>query len=211
MALLLAPLAKAPLQPDYRAGVREVLRELSDEDAILVYDAIGLAEPGGLGRVAEQDVRNRPTVSLREAMTLAADRDLVARQYADDFAEVFEQGAPAVLAGIERTGCVEGGIIHAHLHLMSRYTDTLIARKRGLDEARESARRAGAVLEAGWPHTAEGRQAVRELDDWLRGVGHQRNPGTTADLVAASLFVLLRTGRLAMLPEVPWPLAEGAP
>jgi triphosphoribosyl-dephospho-CoA synthase len=67
------------------------------------------------------------------------------------------------------------------------------------------------VLEAGWPHTAEGRRLIRELDDWLRGVGHQRNPGTTADLVAASLFVLLRTGRLLPLPEWPWPLAEGAP
>ena len=42
-------------------------------------------------------------------MALAAERDLIARQYADGFAEVFEDGAPAVLAGIERTGCLEGG------------------------------------------------------------------------------------------------------
>ena len=211
MALLLAPLARADHRPDYRGAVGEVLGELSDDDAIRVYDAINLAGAGGLGSVAEQDVSNRPTVSLRRAMVLAADRDLIARQYADDFAEVFEEGAPAVLAGLERIGCLEGGIIHAHLHLMAKYPDSLIARKRGPDEARASARRAGAVLEAGWPHTPEGRLAIRALDDWLRAVGHQRNPGTTADLVAASLFVLLRTGRLATRPEVPWALVEGAP
>jgi triphosphoribosyl-dephospho-CoA synthase len=211
MALLLAPLAKARPHPDYRASVREVLRGLTQADTTVVYDAIRLAQPGGLGTVAEQDIHDEPTLPLREAMALAADRDLIARQYADDFAEVFDDGAPAVLAGIERTGCVEGGLIHAHLHLMAKYPDSLIARKRGADEARESAQRAAAVLETDWPHTPEGRRQMRHLDDWLRAVGHQRNPGTTADLVAASLFVLLRTGRLATLPDVPWALAEGAP
>jgi triphosphoribosyl-dephospho-CoA synthase len=215
MALLLAPLAKAasrgrePPEKDYRDRVRAVLRELTADDAAQVYAAIRLAQPGGLGTVDEQDVRSEPTLPLRDAMALAADRDLVARQYVDDFAVVFDQGAPTVLAGIERTGCVEGGIIHAYLHLMTCYPDSLIVRKRGPDEAREAAARARAVLDAGWPHAPEGRRAIRELDDWLRAADHQRNPGTTADLVAASLFVLLRTGRLLPLPAVPWALAEG--
>ena len=38
--------------------------------------------------------------------------------------------------------------------------------------------------------------AAAELDYWLRSDGHRRNPGTTADLVAAGLFVLLRDQRL---------------
>jgi triphosphoribosyl-dephospho-CoA synthase len=211
LALLLAPLAKARTHPDYRAGVRAVLRELTVEDAAQVYRAIASAGAGGLGRVAEQDVRGEPTVDLRQAMGLAADRDLVARQYADDFAEVFDEGAPAILAAVERTGSIEGGIIHGHLHLMAKFPDSLIARKRGLEEASESARRAAAVLEAGWPHAERGRRLIVELDDWLRGAGNERNPGTTADLVGASLFVLLRTGRLAPVSDVPWALAEGAP
>jgi triphosphoribosyl-dephospho-CoA synthase len=211
IALLLAPLAKARQHPDYRAAVCLVLRELTVADAEQVYQAIRLAQPSGLGQASEQDVRSQPTVTLREAMALAADRDLIARQYTNDFAEVFDEGAPAMLVGIERTACVEGGILHAHLHLMANCPDSLIARKRGRAEAGESAQRARAVLEAGWPQTEAGRREMVELDTWLRAVGHQRNPGTTADLVAASLFVLLREGRLAMLPDLPWAMKEGAP
>ncbi len=219
LALLLAPLARAwPTStrpsPDYRSEVRRVLAEMDSEEADdvgYVYYAIALASPAGLGEVPEQDVRRRPTAKLLDCMALAQERDLVARQYANAFAEVFEEGAPAILAGVERTGCLEGGIIHAHLHLMARFPDSLIARKRGLGEAAESAARARAVLEAGWPHSPEGRALIRELDDWLRGVGHQRNPGTTADLVGASLFVLLRTCRLWPVSDLPWALPEGAP
>ena len=37
-------------------------------------------------------------------------------------------------------------------------------------------------------------EALANFDFWLRSDGHRRNPGTTADLVAAGLFVLLREG-----------------
>jgi triphosphoribosyl-dephospho-CoA synthase len=36
-----------------------------------------------------------------------------------------------------------------------------------------------------------------DFDDWLREGGHGRNPGTTADLVTAGLFVGLREGWLS--------------
>jgi triphosphoribosyl-dephospho-CoA synthase len=48
------------------------------------------------------------------------------------------------------------------------------------------------VLQAGWPDTSVGRKTCQELDAWLRADGHRRNPGTTADLVAATLFAALR-------------------
>src|SRR5262249_20248927 len=154
------------------------------------------AKAAGLGSVGEQDIGAEPTVTLLQAMQLAAERDQIARQYTNGFAEVFEEGAPALLAGIGRTRSGEGGIIDAHLHLLAKYPDSLIVRKRGLTEAQEASRRAARVLEAGWPGAEKGRKAIRELDDWLREIGHQRNPGTTADLVAASLFVLLRSRKL---------------
>ena len=34
-------------------------------------------------------------------------------------------------------------------------------------------------------------QAVAELDFWMRSDGHRRNPGTTADLIVAGLFVAM--------------------
>ncbi len=59
--------------------------------------AIRLANPGGLGRAEEQDVAAEPTVTLLEAMRLAADRDGVAREYATAFETTFDSGVPALL------------------------------------------------------------------------------------------------------------------
>ena len=77
---------------------------------------------------------------------------------------------------------------------MAKYPDSLIARKRGLAEAEESSRRARNVVDLGWPHTGASQTAIADLDSWLRAEGNGRNPGTTADLVAASLFAVLREG-----------------
>src|SRR5207248_1102145 len=85
IVLLLAPLASVQPGLDLRGGVMRVLMRLDVADARAAYEAIRRAQPGGLGTVPEQDVIGDPTVTLREAMALAADRDLVARQYVNDF------------------------------------------------------------------------------------------------------------------------------
>jgi triphosphoribosyl-dephospho-CoA synthase len=202
--LLLAPLAVVPTQEALRAGLRRVLDDLDVTDARAVYEAIRLAQPGSLGQVREQDVRDEPTETLRQVMALAADRDLVARQYADDFREVFEDGMPALARGLNETACLEGAIIASQLHLMADHPDTLIARKRGQAEAEESARRARRVWEQGWPRARAGWAALADLDAWLRAEGHSRNPGTTADLVTACLFAALREGTITLPPQYPW-------
>lgn len=204
IVLLLAPLAAVAEGEDLRLGVGRVLARLDVEDARLAYEAIRLAAPGGLGRVGEQDVAVEPTLGLREAMGLAAERDLVARQYGNDFAEVFGDGVPALCAALKATGSLEGGIIACHLSLMARHLDTLILRKRGQAEASEARDRAARVLARGWPVTRDGWTALAEFDGWLRAEGHGRNPGTTADLVAACLFILLREHTITLPPQHPW-------
>lgn len=207
IALLLAPLAKAAPGRDHRAEVRRVLDSMDPAeggaegegrfpDASQVYHAIATAAPGGLGEAGEQDVRGGPTAKLLDCMALAQGRDLIARQYADGFAEVFDDVAPAILAGVGRTGCLEDGIVEAHLVTMAKHPDSLIARKLGVEAAREASARAADVLAAGWPQSEAGRRAIAAFDDWLRADGNRRNPGTTADLIAAGLFVLLRARRL---------------
>jgi triphosphoribosyl-dephospho-CoA synthase len=181
-----------------------VLQMLTIDDARAVYEAIRLACPGGMGEVEEQDIRQEPTQSLRQVMALAAQRDLVARQYVNGFTEVFGEGLPALQQGIERMRSIEGGIISCHLQLLAGHRDSLIERKLGQREAAEASRRAEQVLAAGWPERPEGKAALKDYDVWLRGRGHQRNPGTTADLVTACLFVLLREGRLRLPLEIPF-------
>jgi triphosphoribosyl-dephospho-CoA synthase len=208
IVLLLAPLASVPPGEGLRAGVGRVLDGLDVEDARRAYEAIRLAKPGGLGAAPEQDVATEPTRTLREVMALAADRDAVARQYANGFQEVFATCAPALAEGLERTGTVEGAIIRAQLLTMACHPDTLIARKCGPAEAREAGERAARVLAAGWPGREAGRRELAGLDAWLRADGHARNPGATADLLTAGLCVLLRESVLELPPRFPWPLRE---
>jgi triphosphoribosyl-dephospho-CoA synthase len=137
-------------------------------------------------------------------MALAAERDLIARQYANGFREVLHDGVPALRRGLEQTRCLEDAIIYAYLHLLATYPDSLIQRKRGPVEAAETSRRARAVLENGWPREEESQHALAELDRWLRAEGHSRNPGTTADLVTACLFVLLRERSIELPLQFRW-------
>jgi triphosphoribosyl-dephospho-CoA synthase len=190
IVLLLAPLAKGD-------DVGSVLANTTIDDSIQAYEGIRLAAPGGLGEARDQDVRETPSRPLREVMALAAERDLVARQYAKDFADVFELGLPALLAGLERFGRLEPAIQHCQLTWLAAFPDSLIVRKRGLESAREASRRAKQVLELGSVGTAEGRAAYDDFDRWLRADGHARNPGTTADLVTACLFLALHQRRIS--------------
>jgi ribosomal protein S6--L-glutamate ligase len=192
IVLLLAPLAKVPDGVGLQPGVRGVLADSTVADAAGVYEAIRLANPGGLGTVKEQDVRGTPSLPLRDVMALAADRDLVARQYVNDFTDVFDLGVPALLDGFHRFGRVEPAIQHCQLVWLANHPDSLIVRKCGRDVAAEASRRARGVVELGSVGTVEGRAAYDEFDRWLRGDGHARNPGTTADLVTACLYVALR-------------------
>jgi triphosphoribosyl-dephospho-CoA synthase len=209
--LLLAPLAAVPAGEALRTGVDRVLSRLDLADTRAVYQAIRLAAPAGLGRVPEQDIEDEPTQTLRQVMALAAERDLVARQYANGFREVFDDGLSALRRGLELASSLEGAIVFCHLQLMARHPDSLIARKRGLAEAEEAARRAQQVVEAGWPGSAAGRTALADVDAWLRAAGRGRNAGTTADLVTASLFVALREGIMEVPSRYSWSADEIEP
>ncbi len=199
--LLLAPLATVAENQPLASGIAAVLAALTPTDAADVYRAIQLAQPGGLGRVSEMDVADTAPGSLLEAMRAAAQRDLVARQYCCQFATVLEEVVPALRHGADQGWSLTDRIVHTHLLIMHRYPDSLIARKCGSAVAAESAARAGQVLEiaAADPEGIHGEpyfHALADLDFWLRSDRQRRNPGTTADLIAAGLFAALREGRL---------------
>jgi triphosphoribosyl-dephospho-CoA synthase len=200
--LLLAPLASVSELLRLSNGLQLVLNHLTVDDTKAAYEAIRLAKPGGLGDAPEQDVRSEPTVTLLEAMRLAADRDLIARQYANNYADVFDLGVPAFTDAFAKYGSVEAAVIACQLAWMAAFPDSLIARKRGLEVAEDVQRRVQHVLSLGGLDTPEGRRAGVELDAHLRSDGNKLNPGTTADLVAACLFVALRENKVT--PSAPF-------
>jgi triphosphoribosyl-dephospho-CoA synthase len=197
IALLLAPLAKAALAGGLlRAGLRATLGALDACDARAAYEAIRLAGAGGLDEPVEHDVRSEPAVGLREAMASAAARDSIASEYVSDYALTFETAIPALETALGDGLTVREAIVELHLRLLDRTPDTLIARKRSLDAAERVSARAREVLAAGGVRTQAGRQALRSFDASLREPGNALNPGTTADLVTATLFVALLEGML---------------
>jgi triphosphoribosyl-dephospho-CoA synthase len=192
--LLIAPLAKVPRTERLESGIVDVLQRLTPQDAQDVYRAIRLAEPGGLGRVDSADVAGTPPDDLLSAMRLGAERDMVARQYAENFHHVLHVVVPGLSLALEQGISLSDAIVHVHLELMSEYPDSLIARRRGPEVAHKAAAMAHHVVAGGRPRDAEYEQRLADFDFWLRADGHLRNPGTTADLIAAGLFAALRDG-----------------
>jgi len=196
MVLLLAPLVAVPSEKTIAEGIHEVLEQLTIQDAKEVYEAIRIANPGGLGKTETEDVATEPTGTLRDAMCLAAAHDSVASEYANDFVITLETAVPALQAFWNQCRNWEETIIRLQLRLMSDFPDTLIARKCGIEEAQQSAMYASEVLQADRFNSS-----LSQFDTWLRLKGNQRNPGTTADLIVAALFVAMRDGFIPT-PEV---------
>jgi len=190
--LLLAPLAAVPRSQPLQTGIGEVLRGMTARDAQDVYAAIRLAEPGGLGTAEQMDVGQAAPDSLLAAMAAAADRDLVARQYAAEFAQVLDQIVPWLVAGRAAGWPLTEAVIYTQLRVLEAWPDSLIARKCGLATAERTAGLAHRVLQAGCPGDEAYYDELAELDFWLRSDGNRRNPGTTADLLAAALFAAFR-------------------
>jgi triphosphoribosyl-dephospho-CoA synthase len=195
IALLLAPLAKAALAGGpLRERLGVTLRALDVADARAAYEAIRLAGAGGLQERVEHDVRSEPAVGLREAMASAAERDSIASEYVTDFALTFETGLPALADALGDGLAVRDAIVELHLRLLAHTPDTLIARKAGGAAAEQVSAGAREVLAAGGVRNAG---ALHAFDASLRTTGNRLNPGTTADLVTATVFVALLEGMLA--------------
>ena len=92
--------------------------------------------------MADQDVAREPTMSLRAVMGLAADRDSIARQYANGYQQVFGEALPAFCLALDAGFPIETAIIFCYIKLLAQHPDTLIARKYGPARAREVSRRA---------------------------------------------------------------------
>ncbi|QTL03698.1 triphosphoribosyl-dephospho-CoA synthase [Aquabacter sp. L1I39] len=184
--LLCAPLlaaAEGSAERPFPARVEGVLAALTLEDAQAVFRAITAANPGGLGS-AQEDVRTPARVPLRAAMAAAADYDLIARQYAHGFVDIFSLGMP--LAAVHRGDPAQAAQA-AFLAFLQTCPDSHIGRKFGAEVAeavRNEARTICAGLEGRAGHDRTATLLAFDADLKARGL----NPGTSADLTVASLL-----------------------
>nr|WP_281502889.1 triphosphoribosyl-dephospho-CoA synthase [Ancylobacter crimeensis] len=185
IVLLCAPLASAAERGGIlRTALQSVLDGLTVEDAAAAFRAIVRANPGGLGRTGEHDVAEAATITLKQAMAAAADRDRIARQYVSGFADIFTVGLPCI-ARVPPDARAEA----VHLAFMAAFPDSHIQRKFGLETARRVQQEAREVdLATPWREGSERRHPVlAAFDASLKARG--LNPGTSADLTVATLFV----------------------
>jgi len=186
-----------------RDGIDTVLAAATIADARAVYAAIRLARPGGLGQAEAQDVRDEPDATLQVVMSLAAERDAIAREYATGFVATFDTGLPALSRARSDGLSWDAAVVETYLVLLAATPDTLIARKRGAGEAESVSRAAAAIVAAGGVRTPTGRSHLDAFDERLRDPHNASNPGATADLTAATLFVYLLAGDYHPRPTVP--------
>ena len=188
IVLLVAPLLAAAERNEgsLRNRLGAVLDQLTVSDAVEAFVAIRRANPAGLGRAETQDVGTAPTVSLLEAMRLAADHDLIARQYAAKFADVFEIGV-ARIGQAQQAGHDPPWIATLiFLDFLCGFPDSHIARKFGLATA-EQVRTEAVQLRNSLPNDPIA--AVPALSAFDRALKERGlNPGTSADLTVASLL-----------------------
>ncbi len=185
-----------------RRHVSLVVKRTTPRDAVLVYDAILKAKPGGLGEAPELDVTDEDSkreilergVTLFEVFRIASPYDSIAREWVTGYSVTFEIGYPYLAELVGRGVDINTAIVNTFLKILSEVPDTLIARKAGLERAREVSLRAKRVLDLGGLMTEQGRRALEELDEYLRDPQHSLNPGTTADLTASSIAVLILSG-----------------
>jgi triphosphoribosyl-dephospho-CoA synthase len=192
IVLLCAPLAQAALAAGgtgLRLRVQEVLQGLTVDDAERAFAAIRLANPGGLGQSARYDVQHPPAVTLRAAMAAARDRDRIAAQYCTGYADVFEFGLDRLAAGRARWREPEWATAAAYLGFLAAFPDSHVARKFGPTVA-ETVMADARPLERQLQAAADPNAILTDLKNFDRALKDKGiNPGTSADLTVATLFV----------------------
>lgn len=189
--LLCAPMIHAALQPgsaSFLQKLKLVLASTTTQDAEAGFAAIRLANPAGLGSSELHDVHQPANCTLLQAMLVAAPVDLIAQQYANNFADVIEGllRYQQVLAKWKRPAWA---VTALHLHFMAQFKDSHITRKYGETIAKlvqnEAIAHEAEFLSIFNPKNYQ--TALLAFDEALKKRG--LNPGTSADLTVATLLL----------------------
>jgi triphosphoribosyl-dephospho-CoA synthase len=187
---------------DMRYAVIDVMKNTTVEDAIAVSEGIKLAEPGGLGEVSKYDVNDdsirdeliQDNINLELLMLQCKDRDNICFELSQGYVITFHTGVPILSRTLQECKDINIASINTYLAILASFPDTLIKRKFGQELAVSISDKAKQISQLGGALTIEGRQALEEFDIEFSEETEKINPGTSADLVAATLFVYLLSG-----------------
>ena len=198
---------------------QKVMQHTTVDDAILVYKTLSNIGYNRHGHVdtedapdafnddAYEELRKRQ-LTLFDVMSASSNYDRIASEMINGFPVTFEIGVKAFQRDWDAVQDVNMATIHVFLEILSKTPDLLIARKVGLQYtdnaedavkiglplAKEISKDAERALKAGGFKSHLGKQLVRKLDSRLHSRKNLLNPGSTADLTAATLMIMILSG-----------------
>ena len=194
MLLLFAPIIRAAEHKSdknvhLQQSVAEILHGMDSFDTSRICEAIRIANPGGLGNSKKFDVGSPVNSNILEVMAEASHKDSIARQYVTNFQEIFSIGLVAIKDFNSRWNSVEWATVASYMTFLTEIPDSHIQRKYGVAAAEDIKIKASQIAETFKNNTnpVDAKKTLLEFDTELKNAGI--NPGTSADLTAASLLV----------------------
>ncbi len=187
--LLLAAEAATTLS-ELRERLADILANTTVVDAEWTFRAIALAAPGGLGESDEQDVAEKPDVTLTQAMKIACDKDRIALQFVTNYKDVFDFLVLRYNTSFNRWGDAEWSAVAVYAAMLAKYPDSHIERKYG-DLYTSMVMDKMALVNNKLSNTDEPKQlmdCLRNIDSEFKSAGI--NPGTTADFTVVTVLAV---------------------
>ncbi len=188
---------------DLRSTLDKVISEAPPLDSVNIYRAIDEAmSKENLGAVDQLDVKDTSSLNriLEEGLTPrdifkeCQARDAICNEWVTGFNVTFTEGYPFLRKRLDEGASINEATVDTFLKILAEHPDSLIQRKSGKKAAITVSQKAREIIQAGGAATEAGMKMLWSLDDELSSENGSLNPGTTADLTAASLFLLLLTG-----------------
>ena len=171
-------------------GADTAINKSDSQDALDIYAAIKQANTKSLGTRNKYDIQNAPPQSIREAMRHAATtepQDSIAALWGFGYQSLWDNAVSDLKNYETRAESWEQAIVNTALAQLARTPDSLITRRHGIQESLRVSSEAAALLAL----PEQDRFSAIEAFDWRLRHPCRINPGTTADLVAAALYVHL--------------------
>jgi triphosphoribosyl-dephospho-CoA synthase len=185
-----------------REALKLVVESTTPADAVDLYEAIKIANPGGLGKAPDLDVNDpgsearilRENVSLFQVFKIAEKYDTICSEWVNNYPVTFEMAYASLAQRLGNGTDMDEAIIHTFLEVLANVPDTFITRKVGLERSRKVSANARKVLDLGGMKTACGTKGLHRFDQQLRRSNNLLNPGTTADIIGAALSLCVLSG-----------------
>ena len=174
---------------DFESALSHTVKNSSVDDTKKICRAISMANPGGLGQRPSMDVHDDPDVSLLNIMEYASKYDRIAYQYSHNFVDILEFIVPSILEHMKSDKSLDFALTLVFLEIVASIPDSHISRKYGEKIAKKTSNQAYDLLKIiGKGYSQEkAYPEIVKLDDKYKK--NRLNPGTSADLLVAGLFV----------------------